>query len=177
MTERERERRDAVQDPDLAAYHDGELRGFARWRFERRLRRDPELRRELARLERIRAAVRGAAAGAPDPDLWDRIALRLPAADAARAAAREARRARRLWLVALPVGAAAAAGLAGVALYFRTAPIPGPEEEAAGVVRWMRAGRSSVFVREEAGPQGATIIWLLHDPNETAARRRTGETV
>jgi hypothetical protein len=41
----------------------------------------------------------------------------------------------------------------------------------------MRAGRSSVFVREDPGPQGATIIWLLHEPGETAAGRRSGETV
>ena len=177
MTGRDRDERNAAGDPELAAYHDGELRGLARWRFERRLRRDPVLRRELARLERIRAALRDAAAGAPGPDLWDRIALRLPAADAARAEAREARRAQRRWLVALPLGAAAAAGLAGVALYFAAPPVGEPAVESAGVVRWMRAGRSSVFVREEAGPQGATIIWLLHDPNETAARRRTGETV
>ena len=37
----------------LHAYHDGELSGFARWRFERRLRRSPELQRELAALTRI----------------------------------------------------------------------------------------------------------------------------
>ena len=177
MTERDREQPDVGRrsaDPDLAAYHDGELRGLARWRFERRLRRDPGLRRELERLARIRAAVRDAAAGAAGPDLWDRIALRLPAADAARAEAREAVRARRRWLVAVPLGAAVAATAAGVALYFAPAPAPA---ESIGVVRWMRAGRSSVFVREDPGPQGATIIWLLHEPNETAARRRSGETV
>jgi len=27
---------------ELSAHHDGELRGLARWRLERRLRRDPQ---------------------------------------------------------------------------------------------------------------------------------------
>ena len=38
---------------ELHAYHDGELRGFARWRFERRLFRSAELRRELASPEEL----------------------------------------------------------------------------------------------------------------------------
>ena len=42
----------------LHAYHDGELRGFARWRFERRLARSPELRRELEALALMRELVR-----------------------------------------------------------------------------------------------------------------------
>jgi len=32
-------------------------------------------------------------------------------------------------------------------------------------------------VREVAGPEGATIIWILHEPSETAARRRPGGVV
>ena len=168
--------RDA-EDRQLAAYHDGELRALARWRMERRLRRDPELRRELERLVRIRAAVREGAAGAPAPDLWDRIALRLPAADAEREEAHAAPRARGRWLLAAPlaVGAAATAA-AGVALLFASRPAPVPES--VGVVRWMSAGKRNVFVREETGPQGATIIWILHEPSETAAaRRRPGDVV
>ena len=170
--------RDA-EDRQLAAYHDGELRGLARWRMERRLRHDPELRRELERLARIRAAVRDAAAGASAPDLWDRIALRLPAADAAREEARDAASARGRWLLAAPLTLGAAATAAtGVALLFASGPAPLPAPESAGVVRWMSAGKRSVFVREEPGPQGATIIWILHDPSEmAAARRRPGDVV
>ena len=74
----------------LSAYHDGELRGLARWRFERRLRREPGLRRELAALGRVGDLVRGSEAAA-QPDLWDRIELRLPAMDARRAEAAGAR--------------------------------------------------------------------------------------
>ena len=181
MGEGDQERRGAGherEDPQLVAYHDGELRGLARWRLERRLRRDPELRRELIRLERIRAAVRDVGAGASGPDLWDRISLWLPAADAKRAQAREAARSRRRWLVAVPLGAAAAAAAASVALFF-FAPSPAPPVSV-GVVRWMSTGKRSVFVREEPGPQGATIIWILHEssePSETAARRRPGDVV
>ena len=183
MAERDGERPGAGrerEDAQLVAYHDGELRGLAHWRFERRLRRDPALRRELERLERIREAVREAAAGAPGPDLWDRIELRLPAADAARVEARAARRARGRWLLAVPVGALAAAAVAGVVLLFAprtTPPEPAETAEPAGVVRWVRAGKRSVYVREEPGPQGATIIWVLHDPSETVARRRPGGVV
>jgi hypothetical protein len=157
-------------EQQLGAYRDGELRGIARWRLERRLRRDPQLRRELALLDRIGAALREAGEGAPAPDLWDRIALRLPAADAERAEAREAARGRRRWLLVAPLGAAAAAAALAV-VYFGPGPPPPPAS--VGVVRWMSAGKRSVFVREDPGPQGATIIWILHDPSETAARRRS----
>ena len=36
----------------LHAYHDGELSGFARWRFERELSRSPVLQRELELINR-----------------------------------------------------------------------------------------------------------------------------
>ena len=78
----------------LHAYHDGELRGFARWRFERRLARSPELQRELREIAELGALLRERASEAPGPELWDRIALRLPAADARRAAAAQASAAR-----------------------------------------------------------------------------------
>jgi len=174
MGGRERDRDRLEQQ--LGAYHDGELRGFARWRLERRLRRDPELRRELARVGRIGAALREAGEAAPGPDLWDRIALRLPAADAERAEAREAVRGRRRrrWLLAAPLGAAAAAAAVALAVFFGPSS---PPPASVGVVRWMSAGKRSVFVREEPGPQGATIIWILHDPSEIAARRRARDVV
>ena len=42
----------------LCAYHDGELGGVARWLFERRLRRSPELQQELEELDQIGKLVR-----------------------------------------------------------------------------------------------------------------------
>ena len=58
MTDRDRgaERAQALPERDeraLHAYHDGELRGFARWRFERRLARSPALQRELRGLSEL----------------------------------------------------------------------------------------------------------------------------
>jgi anti-sigma factor RsiW len=96
MSERNRgaKRPQALAERDeraLHAYHDGELRGFARWRFERRLARRPALRRELQALSELGALLREQAAAAAGPELWDRIALRLPAEDARRGAAAEQR--------------------------------------------------------------------------------------
>ncbi|MGH0029582.1 MAG: hypothetical protein ACQGVC_07315, partial [Myxococcota bacterium] len=73
----------------LHAYHDGELSGFARWRFERELRRNPVLRGELDRLSTLRDLLRARDRAEPSPDLWDAIALRLPAEDARRGEAHE----------------------------------------------------------------------------------------
>ena len=169
---KERERRDPSEE--LSAYHDGELRGLARWRLERRLRRDPRLRRELELLARVGSALRDeAGAGAPAADLWDRIAMRLPAADAQRAEAlRRSRRRRRAWLVGGPLGAAAAAGLAALAIF---SGLGGEAGSADGVVRWMYAGKRNVFVLEEPGAPGTTIIWVLDDGAKDAARRRSGD--
>jgi len=161
---KERPRRDSKA---LSAYHDGELRGLARWRFERRLRRDPALRRELELLRRVGDAVREVGAQEPGADLWDRIALRLPAADAARSEA--AGRGRRpAWLVGLPIGAAVAAALAAVAIFWRAGQLP---EE--GVVRWIYAGKHNVYVLDAPEAPGATIIWMLDTGPKQAAERRS----
>ena len=71
----------------LQAYYDGELGPWARWRFERRLERFPELRRELADLAALGDLVRESEAALAAPDLWEGIARRLPAVDAERAEA------------------------------------------------------------------------------------------
>jgi len=157
MSDHDRRGRDLAA---LAAYHDGELRGLARWRLERRLRRDPELGRELAWLERVGAVVRESGAQAQGPDLWDRLALRLPAEDARRAEAGAASAwgSRRAWLVGGPLGAAAAVAVA-LAIGFgeRRPPV-------VGVVRWMDAGKRNVLVLEDGSAADTTIIWVLDAP-------------
>ena len=164
MTERIRgaERPQALAESDeraLHAYHDGELRGFARWRFERRLARSPALQRELRGLSELGRLLRERAAAAAGPELWDRIALRLPAADARRQAeAPERATPRRLgWLP--PLGAAAAALV--VAAVMAQQWLAAPALEQAGVVRWMDSRGSSVMVLEEDAQNAVTIIWLL----------------
>ena len=151
MTERDERR--------LHAYHDGELRGLARWRFERRLARSPALQRELRGISELGLLLRERAAAAPGPELWDRIALRLPAADARReAAATEHATARRVgWLRPLGAAAAALAIAAVAAQQWLTAPAL----EQAGVVRWMDSRGRSVMVLEEDKQNAVTIIWLL----------------
>jgi anti-sigma factor RsiW len=67
---------------DLNAYHDGELSGLRRWLFERQLSRSPRLRAELEELRRLARWVQGAGVQPPSVDVWDGIALRLPAIDA-----------------------------------------------------------------------------------------------
>ena len=164
MSEPVREARRAAdlteaEERALHAYHDGELRGFARWRFERRLARSPGLRRELASLAGLGALLRERSSQTPAPELWERIAQRLPAADARRAAeAAERGRARRLgWLA--PLGAAAAT-LAVAALVAQQWLAPAAVERA-GVVRWMDSRGRSVMVLEEDEQNATTVIWLL----------------
>jgi anti-sigma factor RsiW len=140
MTTRVRgaERPQALTENDeraLHAYHDGELRGFARWRFERRLARSPALQGELRSLSELRQLLRERAAAAAGPELWDRIALRLPAVDARREAEAAARATPRSlgWLP--PLGAAAAALV--VAAVMAQQWLTAPALDQAGVVRWM----------------------------------------
>jgi len=171
----------------LHAYHDGELSGFARWRFERRLRRSPALRRELEALARVGGWVRASHVEAQGPDLWDAIALRLPAADARRAevasAARrptresadaqraggERRRAparagpRGLGWLAWPGAVAMAVLVAVFALEWLEPGIP----RADGVVRWLDSGGRDVMVLEAPD---TTIIWVFDAPTKGARR-------
>jgi hypothetical protein len=144
----------------LQAYHDGELSGLARWWLERRLRRSPALRAELAALARVGEWVRDAHVEEPAPDLWDAIALRLPAADARRADAGGARRSWVGWL-AVP-GVVASAAIAAVLAFYELASPPPP---ATGVVRWLDSGGRDVMVLE-ADPD-TTIIWIFDAPKES----------
>jgi hypothetical protein len=143
----------------LNAYRDGELSGFARWRFERRLRRSPELQRELAELSRIGDWVRVSHEEPSGADLWERIALRLPALDARRAEAAAAGRPGLGWL-AWP-GAFASAVLAVVfAFQWFAAPTP----NRIGVVRWLDSGPRDVMVLEAA--PDTTIVWVIGAPGK-----------
>ncbi len=155
----------------LHAYSDGELSGFARWRFERRLRRSPELQRELAELSRIGAWVRESYLESPGPDLGDAIALRLPAADARRAEPGLARRPGVGWL-AWP-GAVASAALAAVLAFQWFAPTPPTTPRAARVVRWLDSGPRDVMVLEAA--PDTTIVWVIGPPGKRAPRGDHGK--
>ena len=142
----------------LNAYRDGELSRFARWRFERRLRRSPELQRELAALSRIGDWVRASEADAPGVDLWDAIALRLPAIDARRAEA-AAPSPGLGWLAWS--GAFASVALAAVFAYqWLAAPTP----NRIGVVRWVDSGPRDVMVLEAA--PDTTIVWVIGAPGK-----------
>jgi anti-sigma factor RsiW len=151
----------------LQAYHDGELRGLRRWRFERRLSRAPELRAELEALQQLAVWTRESEAERPSADLWDRIALRLPALDAQRA---ESPR-RPGWGVAAafarPLTALALTGALALVLFLviiRDGSTPAP-----GVIRWLDTGGRSVMVLEDPG--NSTIVWLLDPPSEGASVR------
>ena len=157
---------------DLHAYHDGELRGLARWRFERRLARSPELRRRLDALAGLGFWVRETEGAAAGPELWDRISQRLPAIDARREEAGQEAGAAWGWL--RPVGALAAAAVVAVAFYLGTFEAAAPH---VGVVRWMDSGGRSVMVLEEDAERQVTIIWMLDEAVEGAAQGGGREVV
>ncbi len=159
--------RDAKGWQALQAYHDGELRGLARWRFERRVRRSPALRRELAGLARLGDLVRESEVQGRGPELWERIEQRLPALDARRAEVepRLGRLAPDSWL--RPLGAVAVAAAAVVAVIVGVTGEPAPQ---GGVVRWLDAGGRSVMLLEDDEDSGVTIIWMLEDATEGASK-------
>lgn len=155
---------------DLNAYHDGELSGLRRWIFERRLARSPQLRAELAELGRVSQWVQELRPQSASVDVWDDIALRLPAIDATHDEQRGGRdewREPRAWLgmdwlaaYARPITAVAVTAALALALFLGimedTAP-PMP-----GMIRWLDTGGRSVMVLEDQGD--ATIVWLLDAP-------------
>lgn len=139
---------------DLHAYCDGELTGLARWRVRRWLARSGEARRELEILtlgaEWSREVDEEAASG---PDLWEAIAARLPAIDAARVEGDGA--SSGAWLRGLGLSVAVAAAAAALALFLLS-----PQTGGAPVVRWLDTGGRPVLVLEGE----ATIIWLIDVP-------------
>ena len=170
----------------LYAYHDGALSGRARRRFERSLERDPALGSELRLLREVRALAREVDGEVETPDLWEQIALRLPAEEALRAEERAEREGRvsgwssllsgRRWQRLAPLGAVAAAALMAL-LITRFWPTPVAGSATGGVVRWVDSGDRSIMVLGDDGETGATLIWLLDAPTEGAARGGSHETV
>jgi anti-sigma factor RsiW len=156
---------------DLNAYHDGELSGLRRWLFERRLSRSPRLRAELEELKRLARWVQGAGAQPPSVDVWDDIALRLPAIDAQRVEQRQGpseqrqRRDERRewrgmgWLAAYSRPLAAVAVTAALALALFLGIMEDAASPTPGIIRWLDTGGRSVMVLEDQGD--ATIVWLL----------------
>jgi anti-sigma factor RsiW len=152
----------------LHAYHDGELSRWARWRFERVLRRSPALQRELASLQSLRRGLVALDAEARAPQLWDAIAARLPARGAAAARTAPARERGRgvVWWLA-PLGAAAATAALVVAVLYSGLFTRAPATSG-GAVRWIDSEGRSVMVLDD--DPDTTIIWVLDGALEGALR-------
>jgi anti-sigma factor RsiW len=155
---------DRPEEELLHAYYDGELTGLARLRFERRMRSSTALQAELGALSALGELVRRTAAVGPEPDLWDDLALRLPAVDARRAEAKAGWSSRGMWgsgslgwllRPALLAATGAVALALGIGLLWPAPPVAG------SVVRWIDAGGRDVLVIDDA--PDTTIIWML-DP-------------
>jgi len=166
-----------TQQRDLNAYHDGELNGLRRWMFERRLRRSPRLRAELQALERLTRCIQTSDPEPASVDVWDAIALRLPAIDAQSDALRRGAGARPTlagadWRVAYFRPLAAVAVAAALALVLYLGVMQGGAPPVPGMIRWLDTGGRSVMVLEDQGD--ATIVWLLEDG---ASEGGSGEAV
>ncbi len=151
----------AGEERNLHAYHDDELGAVARWRWRRRIARSRSLHDELEQLAEVGNWVRRADTQ-QTPDLWDQIALRLPAIDAVRADTPDAESGLLRWAGLRPVMAAAATAAVAVAVALGTIG-DGPGQRA-GAVRWLDTGGRSVIVLDD--PDAATIVWLLEPPGE-----------
>lgn len=178
---------DGAGGETLQAYHDGELSRLARWRFERVLRRRPDLRAELGRLAELRRELRALDAAAPAPDLWDAIARRLPAAAARRPGAWAAGgalpaahrpvgpprgHAHDLVWWWKPIGALTVAVLVALSVAYSGLWGRSPAVVAGGVVRWIDSGPRGVIVLDD--DPDITIIWVLDgSAPKTPDRRQT----
>ncbi len=169
---------------DLNAYHDGELSGLRRWIFQRRLSRSPRLRAELEELKRLAGWVQELGPQPPSVDVWDEVAIHLPAIDAqfegqrqgyaGRAQKRDEHRQRRdeqrqrqsglSWLAAYSRPVAAVAVSAALALALFLGIMEGAAAPTPGIIRWLDTGGRSVMVLEDQGD--ATIVWLLDAPED-----------
>ena len=183
---------------DLNAYHDGELSGLRRWIFERRLSRSPSLRAELEELKRLTRWVQGMGPQPPSVDVWEDVALRLPAIDAQFVEQRQGRaeqrqgsaeqRQRRAeqrqgraewrgmdWLAAYSRPLAAAGVTAALALALFLGIMEDAAPPTSGIIRWLDTGGRSVMVLEDQGD--ATIVWLLDALDDGISEGESREAV
>jgi len=161
---------------DLNAYHDGELSGLRRRLFERRLSRSPRLQAELEALKRVSECVQQLGPQLARVDVWDEIALRLPAIDAQRPPRADPQAWRGLdWLAdySRPIAAIAVATALALALFLGIMDDGAPANP--GMIRWLDTGGRSVMVLED--PAGATIVWLLDAPEDGASEGESREAV
>lgn len=166
---------------DLEALHDGELSREAAAAARRHAASCARCAAELQRLATIASLLRERAEPTVPQGLWDGLAPRLAAVDAAlprggRAIADRAapsspttrpamrRRGAVGWRRFLPP-LAAAAGLAGLLLlvFGRT-----PPAQALNVIRSLDTFGAPVLVMPDDA-EGATVIWLLDEPGSAAA--------
>ncbi|MDP6978086.1 MAG: hypothetical protein QF570_05715 [Myxococcota bacterium] len=155
----------------LHAYHDGELSGFARWRFERVLRRSPALQRELAELQKLSAwmeEIDQQASRESAPDLWSEIGPALSRVDAEvgppRGLGKSRARDAWSWGPLIASGAVAAAALLLLVLDNGSGI---PEDPVAtvgtatthGSLRYLKTEGVSYVVSQES--DDVTIIWLM----------------
>ncbi len=162
---------------DLNAYHDGELSGLRRWIFERRLSHSPSLRAELEELKRLARWVQGLGPQLPSVDVWEDVALRLPAIDAQFAEQRQGRAERRGmdWLAAYSRPLAAAGVTAALALALFLGIMEDAAPPTSGVIRWLDTGGRGVMVLEDKGD--ATIVWLLDAADDGISEGGSREAV
>ncbi len=163
---------------DLNAYHDGELSGLRRWIFERRLARSPGLRMELEALNRLTRCVQGSAQQPPSIDVWDEIAIHLPAIDAQpegqRQRGAEPRDWRGMdWLAAYSRPLVAVGAAVALALFLGIMEDGAPQIP--GVIRWLDTGGRSVIVLEDQ--EDVTIVWLLDVLEDGASEGGSREAV
>ena len=153
----------------LDGYHDGELGSLERWRVQRHLAGCAACRDELASLAQLGGLVRTAVGRAPEPDMWDAIAARLPSRRPERERPGNATpRAptRRRWLAPLRVGTAAAACAAAFLVTTSDSGHLASISGASGVVRSIYSHERPVMVLEPETSDDATIIWLMDESGE-----------
>jgi len=148
--------------------------------FERQLSRSPRLRAELEELNRVARWIEAVDPNPPNIDVWDDVALRLPAIDAERAGQPQGLDERRDWrgmdwlaAYSRPVAAVAVSAALALALFLgimEDAALPTP-----GTIRWMDTGGRSVMVLEDQGD--ATIVWLLDALEDESSEGGSRESV
>lgn len=163
------QRRDAVER-NLDLYHDGELRGLRKWRFERLLRRNPGLQRELETRSQLGLLLRETAPVPDSPDLWAGIAGEIASATEPVAAPSTWLE----WLQPLRLGPVLVGAVAALA-FFVVPATEDPVVQAQGVVRSIVSKGRPVVVLDDS--EEATIIWFLDGDSEPAEEVLNGVRV